>query len=501
MHLVRLTVAVAAVLLAASCAATKPTTKDTGMGGIITLPIKPSVFVRAAFDADGTDLIGAFIPDDVEDTAIDETVAGRTRCSRFITPVEVRAEGRVEDVFSSGTSIGGGVGVDGIAKIKGERKDSNALRIIYDATRKLQAKVDEDGLYNCCQQMPDQCPKRYISSAIAGSGRIYVATEQSNEAGVEAAGSLKGLPVVGDILYKDGLKWERKTNFPDQYFAFSIRRSTPGGMARAEIPVDCSWRNRVPSSYDGIYFVGVSEPAASESLARRDAMEGAKRQVIQYLGEWMTDEAKRNERFGGAFGGIGGEIDSEASFQRSSQGLAKFVKDRAWCDGEKVATPDGTLRVMNVLAYLPNAELKAASRIHLASVMELLREKGQLTPGRESALRQALAELGGAMPDQTVPAIGSGAPAVAPASGTAAPGTTRLPPREGRDAQIPEFSEDHSQKPEEGKPGALPVNDMVEKGKKLIEAVSGTPPPADGARTPPASGRGNDKRVQPEHEN
>jgi hypothetical protein len=125
----RCLVAASLAAVLASCAATTPPVKDGRMGGITVLPIKPSVFVRATFDSDASELIGAFIPDDVTDDQIDESVLSKTRCSDYIRVKTVPAGGRTEDVFGASQGAGGKFGVKEIAQVKGEFKNTNALRI------------------------------------------------------------------------------------------------------------------------------------------------------------------------------------------------------------------------------------------------------------------------------------------------------------------------------------------------------------------------------------
>lgn len=384
--------AVSALPLALACAATQPQVPGGAMGGIVMLPVKPSVFVRATFDTDPSGILGAFIPDDVDDGAIDETRAARTRCSEYIKPKRISAGGEVEEVFSATSSAGGGLGVDGIAKIMGERSQSNALRIKYSAGEKMIAQVDTTGLQQCCAAAPDQCSKRYISSVISGDGRIYVAREKADKAGLEGSGSVKGVPVSGDVMYKDGLKWERTTEFKAQFFAFSFQQ-TGVGKNVDNLDAQCTWAKRIPKSLDGTYFVGVSEPTASERTARDLAMREARSQVVKYLGEYIDQSSRTNQKLAGAIGAIGGEFQDSTTIDSLSQGIAKLVKDEAWCDPERSDTPEGRMNVVRVLAFFPNSERSTAARVQLTNLMEVLRAKGQLTPDREKALRAAITEI------------------------------------------------------------------------------------------------------------
>ncbi len=384
----RLTAAGCLALLSASCATTPGNVK---LESPVRLPGTASVFVRATFDSDASGLIGSFLPDDVEDDRLDESQAMRTRCSEFVKVKRIPASGETEDVFGASSSIGGKLGIQKVASISGERKDMNAIRIKYNATEVMQADPDTRGLTECCQAEPSQCTKRYISRAIAGDGRIFVATEKSNQAGLEAEGTFKNIPISGDIMYKDGLKWERTTEFRNQYFAFSFSRAlNPGTSAIAD---DCSWAKRPPRSLDGQYFVGVSEPAPSERVARDLAMREARSQVVKYLGEWLEQSSKTNQKLSGALGALGGALEDATTVETLSNGLAKLVKDQAWCDPERVETPKGMLQVMRVLAFFPNSERAAAMKLQLTSLIDVLKEQGKLTPEKEAELKTAIAEV------------------------------------------------------------------------------------------------------------
>jgi hypothetical protein len=386
----RILIAGFAAALTLSCAATKPSVGN--VGGVIVLPVKASVFVRATFDSDPSSLIGAFIPDSVDDSALDESQAARTRCSDFIRVKKVASTGEVEEVFGASAGVGGKLGVKGVAFLSGERSNTNALRIKYNALEKMTADVDTKGLYECCQAAPDQCSKRYIASSLSGDGRIYAATETSDKVGLEAEGTAKGIPIAGDIMYKDGVKWERTTEFKNQYFSFSIARVGVDKVA-AGLANDCSWARKVPKSIDGQYFVGVSEPSASERLGRDLAMREARSQVVKYLGEWLDQSSKTNQKLSGAIGAIGGELDDVTTVETLSQGIAKMVKDEAWCDPEKQDTPKGQYQVVKVLAFFPNSERAAALRVQMTNLIEILKAKKQLTPEREAALRAAITEV------------------------------------------------------------------------------------------------------------
>lgn len=385
---IRPLLAAALLSTAAGCASNQP--KPVSGNPVTVLPASASVFVRASFDSDGTSLIGSFIPDDVEDGRIDESQSQRTRCSEYIKVRSVQAGGEVEELFGASMAVGGKLGVPMIAQLQGETSNMSALRIKYAPLEKLVADVDAAGLRECCAVQPDQCSRRYIASAIRADGQIYAATESATGAGGEGNGTFKGVPITGDAFYKDGLKWERTTQFKGQYFAFTLGRvATPV----AQGPDDCSWARSVPKSLDGQYFVGVSDPMPSEKGARDFAMRSAREQVIKYIGEWLEQQSSTNQRISGAVGALQAELEDSTSVATLSQGVARLVKDERWCAPEDVATANGTYQVMRVLAFFPKDQVKAATRAQLTSLMDLLRSKKKLNKDTQASLEAALSEL------------------------------------------------------------------------------------------------------------
>jgi hypothetical protein len=380
-----------------ACATPNPNARQDGLAtksSVMVLPQSASLYVRASFDGDGASLIGAFFPDDISDAQLDESNAARTRCSQYIKPRKVSAGGNMTEVFGASSGVGGRFGVQGIAQLKGERSNTEALTIKYAATEKLVADVDTTGLAECCRSEPDQCAKRYISQVLAGNGEVYAATERKDEAGLEAEGTMKSIPITGGAFYKDGVKWERKSDFQGQFFAFGLARSRVGELAD-RIGDDCQrWVSRPPTSVDGQYFVGVSSPAPSEKVARDDAMRAAREQVVKYLGEWLEQASQENRKLGGALNAIEGEMTREENVTALSQGLTRLVKDQAWCGPETEAIPGkGDHKVMRVLVYFPNAERNRAAQLQLTNLMDVLKGKGQLTPEREAAIKQVSASL------------------------------------------------------------------------------------------------------------
>jgi hypothetical protein len=367
------------------------------------LNTKPSVFLRATPDGDASEIIGAFLPDDIPDAQVDESSAVRTRCSNFIKPKRVPASGEYQEVAAASSGAAGKIGVKSIAKVDMGGETAEALLVRYTLIEKMQADVDEDNLQRCCAEAPDQCTKRFISSALMADGNYYAATEAGSNVGADSQ-ALKNLPVDASIVYESDMKWERKVNFKRQYFAFSTRRSLAKGLAstsgddagkKAE-PAgggnDCKWANEVPTDLDGQYFVGVSNPMPTEKLAREDAMRDARDQVIKYLGEFLSEAQVSAQRTTGSAADLTVLLEDAKVKESMSAGLARSVKDRKWCGPTEQGTPSGTKSLMKVLAYFPNAERKAASVVALRSVIEKQKAAGQNTAALEAMLKSLEAQ-------------------------------------------------------------------------------------------------------------
>lgn len=352
------------------------------------LSTKPSIYLRVTPDGDASEIIGTFIPDEVPDNEVDETVAVRTRCSKFIAAKRVPASGQYTEVAAASAGASGKLGVKSIARVDLGGQSSEALMVRYALIEKLQAEVDEDNLQRCCQTAPDQCSKRYIAGALMADGNYYAATEFGTGGGADIeALKVAELPIDASVVYDSDMKWERKVNFKRQYFAFNIRRGLAGGLAPGGVADDCSWTRRVPTDLDGTYFVGVSNPMLTEKDARTDALRDAKEQVIRYLGEWLAEGSMTASRTVGNSADLQVLIDDAKVKESLSGGIARAVKDRNWCGPEEQASPSGMRQVMKVLAFFPNSERDAASKLALQTIIQKQKDAGRDTAALEEMLK------------------------------------------------------------------------------------------------------------------
>ena len=353
--------------------------------GPTVLPNAPSLFLRVTPDADASSMIGAFVPDDVPDASIDETKIRVTRCSKFITPATLPASGRVKEIAAASQAASANLGVQGIGKFDIGGSRGNAMLVYYDLQEKMQGKVDADGLGRCCADAPQECSKRYISSAVMGTGGYYAATESANSGGLDAA-IPADLPIDVGVVYQDSMKWERRAQFKRQYFAFSFQHTGGGPPSVTTNAGGCEWANNVPTDLDGTYFVGVSNPMPTEKLAREDAMRDAREQVVHYLGEWLAESTASTRKITGSAADLTATFDDTTTKQALSQGLARMVKDRKWCGPELSATPSGEKSTMKALAFFPTSERAQASRVALQSLIDLKKRNGDNTKSLEDAL-------------------------------------------------------------------------------------------------------------------
>jgi hypothetical protein len=353
------------------------------------LSTKPSIYLRVTPDGDASEIIGAFIPDEVLEGDVDESMAVRTRCSKFITAKRVPASGQYQEVAAASSGASARLGVKSLAKVELGGQSSEALLVRYQLIEKMQADVDEDNLQRCCETAPDQCSKRYISGALMADGNYYAATAFGSNGTADAeALRVAELPVDANVVYESEMKWERKVNFKRQYFAFNVRRGLAGGLGATGVADDCSWTKKIPSDLDGSYFVGVSNPMLSEKEARTDALRDAKEQVIRYLGEYLAEGSLTVTKTVGNTADLQTLMDDTRVKESMSGGVARAVKDRNWCGPEEQASPSGMRQVMKVLAYFPNSERDAASVLALQTIIAQQKAAGRDVASLEAMLKK-----------------------------------------------------------------------------------------------------------------
>ncbi|MEL6348393.1 MAG: hypothetical protein AAFV53_35125 [Myxococcota bacterium] len=299
-----------------------------------------NVYLRSAFDTDPSSYLGRFVPDNA--ASIDESMARRTRCSAFITTREVDGGGVTYDhVYQASSQAAMNIGIPGIAGASGAGGSDATVRVSYTLTKKLIAEVsDPAGFEDCCRENSDSCDKLFIGEFIAGTGAIHCGVGKAADFDLSSIGG----GVAGDMSVKHGALWRSATTFTQPvYFAF---RTTAAGTRDA-----CGdWINQAPTSADGLYFVGVSDPVDSESTARDDAMKSARKQVYAWALQQTSQSDSTTTRSANSV--TIEEMERNTAFS----GTIGQLKDRNWCVREE-ATGVGVRYKTYVLTFLNNDQV------------------------------------------------------------------------------------------------------------------------------------------------
>lgn len=346
-------------------------------------PVRPeaperTVFIRASFDDDPSDLLGRFFPDSLDPQDLDENAAKvGSRCRKFLTTKKTKASGEFEQTFNASRGVKASLGIKPFGAVSGGQSGETGLLVKYAMTEKMTVTAaDQDGLAQCCAAAPAECGRLMIGEFWRGTGTVFQFA--GKETGVEATAS-KG-KVDAEVSYKDGWKWKRVSSFTDAYFAFR----TAAGPEKGRLCED-DWASAPPQSLDGQFFVGTAAVLAPEPKAREEAMRNARRAVVKYLGETLT------ETYSGESSTIGGAIADETLVTAAANGVAERVKDRCWSAPSVRSTPEGPFTEIKVLAFFPNAELKPAQ----VEVVEVMAAKAtvQKKPQVASKLKALAAKL------------------------------------------------------------------------------------------------------------
>lgn len=317
------------------------------------LPTKPNFYMRVSFDQDPSVFMGRFVPPEATAADIDESAAMQTPCSKFITIRKVAAGGvEFDEYFTAGASAAASVGIPPVA-LEASASRSKVVRIKYVATEKWIAHIEDmEGFQRCCDKAPGQCTNRYIGEFLGGTGEIYAGYSQDTDLGGSHGG------ITAEI--KDGVAWRKAVTFKNPvFFAFKTTENRIGQSGPSDGSCAHNFRNSVPKSPHGIYFVGVSDLMPSERTAREQAMLDARQQVIRYLGEQIVQGGQSVEITKGDVEALQVKMKDERFLQRASGGVARFVKDECW-DNERVTVPGSTKYQARVLAFFPNEEIEAA---------------------------------------------------------------------------------------------------------------------------------------------
>lgn len=325
-----------------------------------------NMWLRTGFDTDPSGYLGRFVATGA--TSLDETAAMPLSCSKFITYKKVAGGGvRYDQYYNASSEAAANVGVPVLAGMGGavsaSAAASHVVRVSYELTGKMVADIqDPTGFEACCKQAADQCTDLYLGEFIEGRGAIYYAASQSAQG--KAGGTYQGVGAEANV--KDGVAWHQSIEFPNPvYFAFKTTQNQYTGASVAA--GGCGpWTDAPPRSSQGKYFVGISNPAPTERVARDDAMGNARLQTVKYLGEQISAGSLEQTFTAGDVAKLTAALANEEAVERASAGIARLVKDEAWCI-EPESTPEGKIFVAKTLVLLPNAAVTEAAQAVLAT--------------------------------------------------------------------------------------------------------------------------------------
>lgn len=329
---------------------------------------RANFFVRNGFDTDPSEYIGRFVPVDASTLEVDDAMASRTACSEFIETRYVGGGGvQYDEYFNASTAVAASLGIPMASQafdlgVDVGYQGGSVVRVRYTLTGKMIATVeDPDGFAICCEEGAGRCTDLYLGEFLEGTGEIFHLAGQGT--GVKAGVRVKGVDAAAEV--KDGLQWSRAIAFPNPvYFAFKTTKVPSEWLASFEA---CgSWADEVPRSNRGAYFVGLSEVVDSERVARDQALHDARTQVVRFLGERIETGAVEFRATEGAVGDLHTRLDQEDFVRTAADGVARHVKDRAWCV-EEHPTPGGTRYAAKVLAYFPETEQEAAIQVFVVT--------------------------------------------------------------------------------------------------------------------------------------
>jgi hypothetical protein len=324
---------------------------------------RANFFLRNAFDTDPSPYLGRFVPAETSALNIDDAAAMQTACSQHISYRTVGGGGvQYDEYFNASTNVSASLGIPLLAATGFDAgadvgySGGSVVRIRYTLTNKMVATIDDpEAFAECCEEGPGRCTGLYLGEFLEGSGELFHYTGTGT--GVRAGAGAKGVELGVEV--KDGVAWSRAVTFPNPvYFAFKTT------TAHIEpLPEPCGpWTDQIPRHAHGMYFVGLSEIVDSERIARDQSMRDARAQVIRHVGEAISTGAIEIRSTSGAIGDLGSRLNQEEFVEAAAEGVAEFVKDRAWCV-EEHPTPGGTRYSAKVLAFLPDKEEEAAAGV------------------------------------------------------------------------------------------------------------------------------------------
>lgn len=336
-----------------SCAGSQRARIPDTVGPTVVAP--SNLFLRSSFDADPTIYAGRFVPEGV--AVPDETAAMRMTCSEHLHVTRIDGGGvQYDELFNANSDAALRVGVPLVASATVGATSAAVVRVKYELTEKMVVSASDPAAFEaCCKAAADQCTATYIGEFIAGKGSVFYAA--SHGGGVKADG-IHTSGASGDLEVKGGVAWQRSVEFPNPvFFAF---KTTTNPWVGTQAGGCGDWVGSPPRSTLGQYFVGISQPRQTEADARDTALSSGRAQVVRYVAESIESGSISTRGTSGATDALSARLDEETFVRTASEGVARRVKDEAWCV-EPEATPGGTVYVAKVLMFLPKDALEPAA--------------------------------------------------------------------------------------------------------------------------------------------
>jgi hypothetical protein len=248
-----------------------------------------------------------------------------------------------------------------IATLSAGAAANRTVRVKYQIDQKLVSYIDDpDGFQACCMRAPDQCTGRYIGEFVSGIGAVYYGSGKSigGKAAIDAPIPGIDTKIFPSLEMKDAQTWERSVTFPQPvYFGFKVYDNAFTG----QLP---DWKcdsTEIPRSSLGYYFVGVSNVVDTAQIARDEATQNARRQVVQFLGEQIATGSTSSVT---SSTDLGTQLQSDTFVTTAASGLAKFVQVVRECPTQ-VPMPSGYSYSSKILAFVPNAAVGDATGVLL----------------------------------------------------------------------------------------------------------------------------------------
>jgi len=336
-----------------------------GAAGWLAPVAEENLYVRVGFDKDPTSLVGRFVP---AGAVPDDAAASELSCSDFITHETVEG-GNVsyDKYFNASSGASANLSIPAALRGGGSASQTTVVRISYTLTRKVRYLIDDAaGFEACCVSAPGQCTDTFLGEFLEGTGQVFYSV------GTEAELAAQGInpAAVGSLEAHDGRFWKSSITFSEPvFFAFKtavnphVGGAGEAGMASGPCNDPAvTWDDVPPESSQGQYFIGVSDAHDSEQAARDAALLHAKVQAVRFLAESIDTGSITTTSSTGAGGRVATALESEGVLENAATGVARYVKDKAWCKVDPgVGNPYGPEFRIKVATFLQRDQYDEAA--------------------------------------------------------------------------------------------------------------------------------------------